>query len=169
MGQRAKQNIQRVEGISQFNPNIIYTRGWRRVVLVFTSFRGSIECCIGKRGKQEAKDSILYKQDVTRCWNKVQQFREMVLAFVVAKKELWYYFESHLVIVVTNLANFVEAKSVGKIEKVGNWTWDLWDQIYSKKRQVILDFLVEIQSFDPSEWKVNGVARRKNKIDSYVR
>ena len=81
----------------------------------------------------------------------------MVLALVTAKKKLKYYFESHPIIVVTNCPI---KKILSKPDLFGRLTkWAIEVRIYeikyipraTKKSQVIVDFLVEIHSFEPTK------------------
>ena len=81
----------------------------------------------------------------------------MVLALVTAKKKLRYYFESHPVTVVTNypIRQIVSKPYLSRI--LTKWAIELgiYEIKYisraAKKSQVIADFLVEIQSFEPTK------------------
>ena len=75
----------------------------------------------------------------------------------MTKKKLRHYFESHLITVVMN---FPIRKILSKPNLLGRLTkWAIELRIYdikyvprtAKKRQVVADFLVEIQSFNPLE------------------
>lgn len=85
------------------------------------------------------------------------KMEKMVLALVTAKKNLRHYFESHTIVVMTNCP-------IGKIlskpdlsGRLTKWAIELgvFDIKYvsrsAKKGQVLVDFLVEIQSFEPLE------------------
>ena len=82
---------------------------------------------------------------------------KMVLALVIAKKKLRHYFESHQIIVVTNypIRQILSKPDLSK--RLTKWAIEL--RIYeikyiprvAKKSQIIADFLVEIQSFEPTE------------------
>ena len=82
---------------------------------------------------------------------------KMVLALVTAKKKLKHYFESHPVTMVTN---YPIRQILSKPNLSGRLTkWMIEMGIYemkyimrtTKKSQVIANFCVEIQSFDPTE------------------
>ena len=82
---------------------------------------------------------------------------KMILALVIAKKKLIHYFESHPVTVVTNSPI---RQILSKPDLFGRLTkWAIEMGVYEikyipramKKSQVIAYFLVEIQSFEPTE------------------
>ena len=94
---------------------------------------------------------------------------KMVLALVTTKKKLRHYFDSHLVIIVTN---YPIQQILSKPDLLGRLTkWAIELRIYkiksilrtTKKRQVIADFLVEIQSFGKGTY---GFIRGRNEVDS---
>ena len=82
---------------------------------------------------------------------------KMVLALVTAKKKLMHYFEYHPVTVITN---YPIRQILSKPDLSGRLTkWAIELGIYeikyipraAKKSQVIANFLVEIQLFEPTE------------------
>ena len=96
----------------------------------------------------------------------------MVLALVTAKKKLRHYFESHL---VTMVMNYPIRQILSKPNLSGRLTkWAIEIGMYeikyipraAKKSQVIVDFLVEIQSFEPMEKGTHSTPKRRNAVDT---
>ena len=82
---------------------------------------------------------------------------KMVLALVTTKKKLRHYFGSHTIVVMTNcpIRHIISKHDLsGRLTK---WAIELgvYDIKYimrsARKWQVLADFLVEIQSFEPLE------------------
>ena len=92
--------------------------------------------------------------DVETRYNDLEK---MVLALVTAKKKLRHYFESHKITVVTNYPIRQILSKPDLFGKLTKWVIELgiYEIEYipraAKKSQAIADFLVEIQSFKPTE------------------
>ena len=88
--------------------------------------------------------------DIETRYNAVEK---MVLALVNAKKKLRHYFETHPIIVITDLPTKQILSKPDLSGRLTNWAIDLrvYDIRYlpraTKKGQVMVNFLVEIQSF----------------------
>ena len=82
---------------------------------------------------------------------------KMVLALVMAKKKLRHYFESHMIVVITNCPIRQILSKLDLSGRLTKWAIELgvYDIKYvmksAKKGQVLADFLVEIQSFEQLE------------------
>ena len=88
------------------------------------------------------------------------KMEKMVLALVTTKKKLRHYFESHTIVV---MKNYPIGQILSKPDLSGRLTkWAIKLGVYdiryvsrnAKKGQVLADFLVEIQSFEPLEKEV---------------
>ncbi|KAL5578611.1 hypothetical protein UlMin_011053 [Ulmus minor] len=95
--------------------------------------------------------------DAETCYSKMEK---MVLALVTAKKKLRHYFESHTIVVMTNCPIGQILSKPDLSGRLTKWAIELgvYDIRYvsrnAKKGQVLVDFLVEIQSFGPLEKEV---------------
>ena len=82
---------------------------------------------------------------------------KIVLALITTKKKLRHYFESHPVTVVTNYPIKQILSKPYLSRRLTKWAIELgiYEIKYilraAKKSQVIANFLVEIQSFEPTE------------------
>lgn len=91
----------------------------------------------------------------------------MVLALVTAKKKLRYYFESHTIVVMTDCPIGQILSNPDLSGRLTKWAIELgvYDIKYvsrsARKGQVLADFLVEIQSFDPLEKKTMELPEEK--------
>jgi len=94
-----------------------------------------------------------------------KDLEKMVLALVTAKKKFRHYFESHSVTLVTN---YPIKKLLSKPNLFGRLTkWKIEIGVYeikyipraAKKSQVITNFLIEIQYFEPTEKELTVLSK----------
>ena len=118
---------------------------------MFSSVRSGYECSAVSRGEQRHVfyiNRILLEAET--CYSAVEK---MVLALVNAKKKLCHYFETHPITVTTEFPIKQILSKPDLSRRLTKWAIDLG--IYgiryvpraAKKGQVMVDFLVEVQSF----------------------
>ncbi|KAL5543582.1 hypothetical protein UlMin_007366 [Ulmus minor] len=160
MGGRTERSFEGIEEVFKYHPNSFRPGRRRRSLPIPGSFGRRVSGILVREGGGKQKPVFYTSKMLLDVETHYSTMEKMVLALVTAKKKLQHYFESHTIVVMTNCPIGQILSKPDLSGRLIKWAIELgvYDIKYvsrsAKKGQVLADFPVEIQSFEPLEKEI---------------